>query len=59
MDDGFDAARRDAEVKDRAVADVGAPARQAVFVVAEGFKVLAPSAAPEARGDFTAVAELT
>src|SRR5262249_44289340 len=42
-----DLARLDLEVHHRAVADVGAAARQAVLVVAVGLPVVAPGPAPE------------
>src|SRR5205085_864606 len=46
-----DLARLDLQVYDRAVADVGPAARQAVTDVAVRFEVLAPGRAPERVGD--------
>ena len=48
---GLDAAGSDGEVEDGAIADAGATARQAVFIVAKRFEVLAPGVAPESGGD--------
>ena len=51
----LDLAARDLQVDDRAIADIGAPARQPVFVVGIAFEIVAPRLAPEALGDLTAL----
>ena len=50
-----DLAARDLQVDHRAVADVGAAARQAVRVVAVALEVVAPGLAPEGAGDGAAL----
>src|SRR5689334_5279467 len=45
----------DLQVDDRTVPDIGAPARQAVRIVAVALKIGAPRLAPEALGNRTAL----
>lgn len=57
MDERLDAAGRDGEMKNGAVANIGATARKSVRIITEGFEMLAPGAAPEASCDFETVAK--
>src|SRR5208283_5943450 len=50
-DQGPEAAARDLEIDDRAVANIGSAARQAIFEIGIAFEIVAPSLAPKTLRD--------